>query len=196
MTRQLDMLRTGRLDGAQVEALVEYFEAQVRLQFDDPCALLRAIAIRLRRLEVDPHDQAVVERLAEFRDRAANELLHSPSLRGAAEPCLEAVWQQTRHVLEYHLPERDLAELPEHCPYTLDEMLGDAVRSAAGQATANRGDAPGETPTIISHITPAGGNVFLDLGFPAEEAEQLKRESDRRMAATDERASQEMLGKR
>lgn len=28
------------------------------------------------------------------------------------------------------------------------------------------------------HVTPVGGNVFLDLGFPAEVAAQLKKESD------------------
>jgi hypothetical protein len=31
---------------------------------------------------------------------------------------------------------------------------------------------------IISHITPADGNVFLDLGFPPDEAARLKAESD------------------
>lgn len=30
-----------------------------------------------------------------------------------------------------------------------------------------------------SHITPAGGNVFLDLGFGKEEAEKLLTETDR-----------------
>ena len=32
-------------------------------------------------------------------------------------------------------------------------------------------------------ITPSGGNLFADLGFDAEEAEQLKAESDRRIKA-------------
>lgn len=26
----------------------------------------------------------------------------------------------------------------------------------------------------VEHVTPAGGNIFLDLGFPPEEAENLK----------------------
>lgn len=30
----------------------------------------------------------------------------------------------------------------------------------------------------INHVTPAGGNVFADLGFSAEEAENLKVRSD------------------
>ncbi|WP_227814117.1 hypothetical protein [Nitrogeniibacter aestuarii] len=28
-----------------------------------------------------------------------------------------------------------------------------------------------------AHVTPAGGNVFIDLGFDADEAEPLKTES-------------------
>lgn len=30
----------------------------------------------------------------------------------------------------------------------------------------------------VTHITPAGGNIFLDLGFKPEEAEALLKESD------------------
>lgn len=36
---------------------------------------------------------------------------------------------------------------------------------------------------VIGHVTPAGGNVFLDLGFPPEEAAQLKQDSDKRISA-------------
>lgn len=32
--------------------------------------------------------------------------------------------------------------------------------------------------TQIRHVTPAGGNVFLDLGFDTEEAARLKVEAD------------------
>lgn len=32
--------------------------------------------------------------------------------------------------------------------------------------------------TQIRHVTPAGGNVFLDLGFDTEEADRLKAEAD------------------
>lgn len=31
---------------------------------------------------------------------------------------------------------------------------------------------------LTEHVTPVGGNVFLDLGFPPEEAAQLKAETD------------------
>lgn len=42
-----------------------------------------------------------------------------------------------------------------------------------------------------SHITPAGGNVFLDLGFPPEEAARLKAAS--RKATEDRRPFVEVL---
>lgn len=35
-----------------------------------------------------------------------------------------------------------------------------------------------ETRSKTTHITPVGGNIFLDLGFPPEEAAQLKAHSD------------------
>jgi len=47
-------------------------------------------------------------------------------------------------------------------------------------------------PVLVgsTHVTPAGGNVFADLGFPAEQAENLKiraRLMDRLRAIIDER---------
>lgn len=35
-----------------------------------------------------------------------------------------------------------------------------------------------ETKSRTTHITPVGGNVFLDLGFPPDEAVKLKAHSD------------------
>ena len=39
-----------------------------------------------------------------------------------------------------------------------------------------------EEHQVISHVTPAGANIFLDLGFPPDEAEALLAESDRQIA--------------
>ncbi len=33
----------------------------------------------------------------------------------------------------------------------------------------------------ISHTTPAGGNVFADLGFASEEAQKLKADAEKRI---------------
>ncbi|MDR3483174.1 MAG: hypothetical protein P4L91_20955 [Burkholderiaceae bacterium] len=39
--------------------------------------------------------------------------------------------------------------------------------------------AAGALDTGSSHVTPVGANIFLELGFPPEEAETMKAESDR-----------------
>ncbi|NDV52262.1 hypothetical protein [Salipiger sp. PrR003] len=36
-------------------------------------------------------------------------------------------------------------------------------------------------PIVIEHVTPSGGNVFADLGFPPAEAKALKAEAHRRI---------------
>ena len=46
---------------------------------------------------------------------------------------------------------------------------------AVGLWLATR-DSP--TESIITHITPVGGNVFADLGFEPKEAEKLLAEAD------------------
>lgn len=46
---------------------------------------------------------------------------------------------------------------------------------AVGLWLATR-DSPAES--IITHVTPVGGNVFADLGFAPEEAEKLLAEAD------------------
>ena len=40
-----------------------------------------------------------------------------------------------------------------------------------------------ETPGWVGHVTPADGNIFLDLGFPPDEAARLLAESHREIAA-------------
>lgn len=44
-----------------------------------------------------------------------------------------------------------------------------------------REDMPIKTALGCQHITPVGGNIFLDLGFPPDEAAALKHEADRRI---------------
>ena len=44
-----------------------------------------------------------------------------------------------------------------------------------------------------SHVTPAGRNIFLDLGFPAREAQRLLWESDKKIVrAQQEKQAKEM----
>lgn len=42
------------------------------------------------------------------------------------------------------------------------------------------------TDTQSRHVTSTGGNVFVDLGFPPEEAERLLAEADKRLEPKDD----------
>ena len=65
------------------------------------------------------------------------------------------------------------------------------VKRRAGNAVRARGPrrAPGavrkRVTDGVSHVTPAGGNVFADLGFPPAEAENLKLRSQLMTALLD-----------
>ncbi len=39
-------------------------------------------------------------------------------------------------------------------------------------------ESPAEPESIITHVTPVGGNIFADLGFEPEEAAKLLAETD------------------
>lgn len=143
LNRQCGILRIGQFNEVQAQRLLTHFLEQVRRQQGDLCTLLRHIFIDRGRLEVDSLDQFVIEQLVGFRDRAANQLHDAPLLRKAVTPCLAILWQQAHGSLKCHLAEPPLTALPEQRPYTLDEILGDTVWSAAVQITENRSEYAG-----------------------------------------------------
>lgn len=49
-----------------------------------------------------------------------------------------------------------------------------------------------QTDITSAHITPSGGNIFEDLGFPREEALRLKAKSDVLIQESDMRQRKEM----
>lgn len=106
----------------------------------------------------------------------------SPSLREATTARLEAIWREATMALNY-LPAgkgNSAPKRPENCPYVLEQVLSESIpKEVTKPATGESGDDlfPG-----TAHITPVGGNIFRDLGFPPDEAERLKEESDRRIS--------------
>lgn len=46
--------------------------------------------------------------------------------------------------------------------------------TALGTSRRRNGRPPDRRSSAVSHVTPADGNIFADLGFPSEEAENLK----------------------
>lgn len=107
----------------------------------------------------------------------------SPSLREHVTARLEAVWREARTSLKHSpsISEHDAQEPPETCPYALENVLAEAIPQGAMEPPGSE-SLLDKMSSCISHITPVGGNIFLDLGFPPDEAERLKEESDRRMS--------------
>lgn len=184
MTHQAKLLRTGSLNDVQRELLATFFEEQAdvrRLEFE---ALLRRILIDRQRLEHNTSDMKLIEQLAEFRARAIHAIEASPSLREISASRIENLWHEARMALKHNVSfKENTPEIPDTCPYTIEQAIGDVVPTPAQESTEARDDAGNIASAIISHITPVGGNIFLDLGFPPEEAERLKEESDRRISA-------------
>lgn len=60
----------------------------------------------------------------------------------------------------------------------LDKTRDSFRRSIAKSFQSGKGTQGAASVHGTKHVTPAGGNVFLDLGFPPDVAAELKRKSD------------------
>jgi len=74
--------------------------------------------------------------------------------------------------------EKDINEHPE-CLKPLDLTKG--AELIKGMKVSLDEIIEDDIDTKTRHITKAGDNIFLDLGFPEEEAEKLKEESNKRI---------------
>ncbi|MFB0934134.1 MAG: DUF29 family protein [Propionivibrio sp.] len=184
MAHQASLLRSGALNDAQRDILATFFEEQVATKRLDVEAPLRRLLVDRWRLDHLASDAGVAQQMGEFQLRVREALQASPSLRETVTARLDAVWGEARMALDhspaiigYKVPER-----PETCPYTLVDLgLAEAAPNGRTEPPSSTSSGGGLS-TCSSHITPVGRNLFLDLGFPPEEAERLKAESDRRLS--------------
>jgi len=184
LSHQARLLRNGSLNDIQEELLAAFFEKHADVQRQEFEALLRLILTNLWRLEHEPCARNMAMQLAEFRGRASRTLDVSPSLRNAVASRLESIWRDARMALK-DAPSAgsDAAMLPENCPYTIEQVLADVAAEAAKTNADVADSAAKAVSTATSHITAVGRNIFFDLGFPPDEAERLKEESDQSIAA-------------
>lgn len=183
MAHQASLLRGGALNDVQSEILATFFEEQVAAKRRDFEALVRRLLIDRWTLDHLASNDDMARQLGEFQARARDAQQASPSLQEAATARLEALWREARMALNHSsaIGENGTPELPENCPYTLEHVLAEAVPDESTEPLASDSNG-GEGLTCITHITPVGGNIFLDLGFPPDEAERLKEESDRQIS--------------
>lgn len=184
MAHQARLLGQGRLNPVQSEILTAFFEEQVAVRHREFEAWLRRLLIELTVLEPVPDDRKRVDRVADLRAQVRCAIAASPSLGERAASRLAHVWREACLALKQNPHFMDgLTELPTSCPYTMEQIVGKSVPAIAGEGASAVSEVPDRGEPVISHITPVGGNIFLDLGFSPEEAARLKEESDQRIAA-------------
>ena len=183
MAHQVSLLRSGALNEAQRDILATFFEEQVATKRQEIEALLRRLLVDQWIRDLRTTDAEVVRRMEEFRARIREALQASPSLREHVTAHLEAVWREARMALKHSpvISEQEAPEPPETCPYTLENVLAEAIPQGDMEPSDSE-SLLDKVSTCISHITPVGGNIFLDLGFSPDEAERLQDESDQRIA--------------
>lgn len=95
-----------------------------------------------------------------------------------------AVEQAVNKALEVALNEAEAILMQRLQSVTLLDLLADfdAACTNGGWDAGGIERYSGDSMNGIAHVTPVGGNIFRDLGFPPDEAERLKEESDRRIA--------------
>ena len=95
-----------------------------------------------------------------------------------------AVEQAVNKALEVALNEAEAILMQRLQSVTLFDLLADfdAACTNSGWGTDGIERHGDESMTGTAHVTPVGGNIFLDLGFPPDEADRLKEASNRRIA--------------
>ena len=135
MAHQAQLLRKGALNEVQSEILAAFFEQQVTATHREVEALLRRLLIDLQKLEHFPRDRKVVDQVADFRARLRHAIEASPSLREMVASRLEHVWREARLALKHERFITEKAtELPENCPYTLEQAIGEFELAIGGES--------------------------------------------------------------
>ena len=126
-----------------------------------------------------------VESYNAYVERHGLPLARMHSLRAVGSGGCGARYDQATDALYIHLsdsPAMDSEEVAEGLVLDFDSagtLVGLDVQNVTGRGAQPY--PPELSETGSSHITPAGGNVFEDLGFPKDEAAQLKSDSQARI---------------
>ena len=119
-------LRAGRLDEVDLENVAEEMEGLARLERKAVRAQLQRLMMHLRKHKIQPEraGKSWQNSIANARDEILDDFYDSPSLRRHLEDSLERVYRRavTEALQEMELEEHR-EELPEHCPWNLEELL-------------------------------------------------------------------------
>jgi hypothetical protein len=121
------LLRAGRFSALDRERIAEELEDMGNEQKLALQSLLRQILMHLLKLQLSPAPlprMNRMEEIIEFRDQAQARIDATPSLKHHAPELFDKAWIQARRAarqsFEIH---REHAQIPDACPYTIDQVL-------------------------------------------------------------------------
>jgi len=121
------LLREGRLDEVDMEHLIEEVESLGGSQRSAVLSQLTRMLVHLIKQRVQPERSGSSWRssITDALIQIAGELDQSPSLRRYLEQSLGRSWKLARRlaISETELPRSRHSEIPDHCPYTIEELL-------------------------------------------------------------------------
>jgi len=124
---QSALLRAGQWAQIDQEHIAEELEDMGREQKLALQSLLRQILLHLIKLDHSPAQSPKgkwAEEIIEFRDQAQARIEATPSLKHHAPELFAKAWQQARRAAEKTFAlHREAVVVPEHCPYSLDQVL-------------------------------------------------------------------------
>lgn len=131
--QQADALRSGRLEGLDLDNLAEEIEDLGREQFDKLESALRLILLHMSKWDRQPErrSRSWVLTILRERDRYGRILGDNPGLKPRQNDALQRAYRTARFdaAAETGLP---LKVFPEDCPYALDEILNRPVEWPEG----------------------------------------------------------------
>ena len=124
---QAQLLRSGQLSALDIEHIAEEIEDVGKEQKVALQSHFRQILIHLLKLNYspaqDPRD-GWIEEIFEFRAQAESRIEDVPSLKHYADELFARAWPQARRAAVNALERyRESAEIPDECPYTIDQVM-------------------------------------------------------------------------
>ena len=123
---QAAALRAGRLDEVELENVAEEIEGLARAERKAVRLQLQQLMMHLLKHKIQPEraGKSWQNSIASARDEILDDFYDSPSLRRHLKDSLERVYRRavTEALQETGLEEHR-EELPEHCPWNLEELL-------------------------------------------------------------------------
>lgn len=142
ISHQVDALKGGRFNELDIEDLADEVESLSKRDFRKLKSALRIILLHMLKWDYQPEERGASWRrsINAARDRVWGELASSPSFRPRVAEAIADVYPAAREVAWEETGVYKLAQEPETCPYSWEEIMHRAHELGPDRVPANRDD--------------------------------------------------------